>query len=154
MTNKSIPFRPKLEGEFRTRFYTVVQRISKETKTSELEQLASKEVYWAEHECTVNLVQRKKYRAVWMLLRDLIRASWKACYRDGVLEMRLPALDKSELDGSSMSEMKSLLRSWMQDSRLERLQIYSDFINRMERDTTTKKSIKHLRKKSTRSLRK
>lgn len=79
-----------------------------------------------------------------MLLRDLIRASWKACYREGVLEMRLPALDKSELEGSSLTEMKSLLRSWMQDSRLERLQIYSDFINRMERDTAAKKSICHL----------
>ena len=144
MTNKSIPFRPKLEGEFRTRFYTVVQQINEDTKTSELEKIAAHEVHWVEHECTVNLVQRKKYRAVWMLLRDLIRASWKACYRDGVLEMRLPALDKSELEGSSLTEMKSLLRSWMQDSRLERLQIYSDFINRMERDTATKKSISHL----------
>lgn len=144
MTNKSIPFRPKLEGEFRTRFYTVFQQINEETKTSELEKIAAHEVHWAEHECTVNLVQRKKYRAVWMLLRDLIRASWKACYRDGVLEMRLPALDKSELEGSSLTEMKGLLRSWMQDSRLERLQIYSDFINRMERDTAIKKSISHL----------
>ena len=98
MTNKSIPFRPKLEGEFRTRFYTVVQQINEDTKTSELEKIAAHEVHWVEHECTVNLVQRKKYRAVWMLLRDLIRASWKACYRDGVLEMRLPALDKSELE--------------------------------------------------------
>ena len=53
--------------------------------------------------------------------------------------MRLPTLDKSELEGNSLSEMKSLLRSWMQDSRLERLQIYSDFINRMERETATKK---------------
>ena len=144
MTNKSIPFRPKLEGEFRTRFYTVVQQVNEDTKTSELEKIAAHEVHWAEHECTVNLVQRKKYRAVWMLLRDLIRASWKACYREGVLEMRLPALDKSELEGSSLTEMKSLLRSWMQDSRLERLQIYSDFINRMERDTAAKKSICHL----------
>lgn len=25
ITNKSIPFRPKLEGEFRTRFYTVAE---------------------------------------------------------------------------------------------------------------------------------
>lgn len=144
VTNKSIPFRPKLEGEFRTRFYTVVQQINEDTKISDLETIAAQEVFWAEHECTVNLVQRKKYRAVWMLLRDLIRASWKACYRDGILEMRLPTLDKSELNGSSLTEMKNLLRSWMQDSRLERLQIYSDFINRMERDTATKKSISHL----------
>lgn len=144
MTNKSIPFRPKLEGEFRTRFYTVVQQINEDTKISDLERMVAQEVHWVEHECTVNLIQRKKYRAVWMLLRDLIRASWKACYSEGVLEMLLPTLDKSELEGSSLSEMKSHLRSWMQDSRLERLQIYSDFINRMEKDTATKKSISHL----------
>lgn len=59
MTNKSIPFRPKLEGEFRIRFYTVVQQINEETKTSELEKIAAHEVHWVEHECTVNLVQRK-----------------------------------------------------------------------------------------------
>lgn len=144
MTNKSIPFRPKLEGDFRIRFYTVVQQFSEKTKNFKLESIASQEVYWAEHECTVDLVQRKKYRAIWMLLRDLIRASWKACYQDGVLEMYLPALDKNEVNGTSMSEMKVFLRSWMQDSRLERLQIYSNFINRMEHDTTKKKSIIHL----------
>lgn len=141
ITNKAIPFRPKLEGEFRTKFYTAVQNITEETRTTELERIAAEEVYWAEHVCSVNLAQRKKYRAVWMLLRDLIRASWKACYRDGVLEMRLPSLDSADLDGSSIPEMKSLLRSWMQDSRLERLQLYSDFINRMERETPTKRSI-------------
>ncbi len=141
ITSKAIPFRPKLEGEFRTRFYTAVQSVAEETKTTELELLAAKEVRWAEHECSVNLAQRKKYRAVWMLLRDLIRASWKACYRDGVLEMRMPSLDTTDLAGSSIPEMKTLLRSWMQDSRLERLQLYSDFINRMERETATKHSI-------------
>jgi len=144
ITNKAIPFRPKLEGEFRTRFYTAVQSITEETKTTELEHFAVQEVRWAEHECSVNLVQRKKYRAVWMLLRDLIRASWKACYRDGVLEMRLPSLDGADLDGCSIPEMKTLLRRWMQDSRLERLQLYSDFINRMERETATKHSIECL----------
>lgn len=141
ITNKAIPFRPKLEGEFRTRFYTAVQTVTEETRTTDLERIASEEVYWAEHICPVNLVQRKKYRAVWMLLRDLIRASWKACYREGVLEMRLPSLDSADLDGNSIPEMKSLLRSWMQDSRLERLQLYSDFINRMERETSTKRSV-------------
>lgn len=144
ITNKAIPFRPKLEGEFRTRFYTAVQSINEGTRTVELERLAAQEVAWAEHECYVNLAQRKKYRAVWMLLRDLIRASWKACYRDGVLEMRLPSLDRADLDGGSIPEMKTLLRSWMQDSRLERLQLYSDFITRMERDSSTKRSIAHL----------
>ena len=92
ITNRVIPFRPKLEGEFRTRFYTAVQNITEETNAVELERIASEEVYWVENICSVNLAQRKKYRAIWMLLRDLIRASWKACYREGVLEMRLPSL--------------------------------------------------------------
>jgi len=147
VTNKAIAFRPRLEGEFRTRFYSAVQSITENTNTNELEELAAREVNWAEHKCTVNLAQRKKYRAVWMLLRDLIRASWKACYRNGVLEMRLPSLDRSDLSGSSIPEMKTLLRSWMQDSRLERLQLYADFINRMERDTSSeclKSSIKQI----------
>lgn len=144
VSNKAIAFRPKLEGEFRTRFYTAVQNVSEKTSTNELEHLVTREVNWVEHECTVNLVQRKKYRAVWMLLRDLIRASWKVCYRNGVLEMYLPSLEKSELSETSIPEMKSLLRSWMQDSRLERLQLYSDFITRMEKDTTSKKSISNL----------
>lgn len=144
VTNKAIAFRPRLEGEFRTRFYTTVQNITEDTSTKELEELASREVYWAECECTVNLVQRKKYRAIWMLLRDLVRASWKANYREGVLEMHLPSLDRTELDATSIPEMKTLLRSWMQDSRLERLQLYGDFIFRMERETPSKKSVAHL----------
>ena len=64
ITNKAIPFRPKLEGEFRTRFYTAVQTVTEETRTTELEKIAAEEVYWAEHVCSVNLAQRKKYRAV------------------------------------------------------------------------------------------
>lgn len=59
ITNKSILFRPKLEGEFRIRFYTVVQQIDESTSTFELEKIAAQEVFWVEHECTVNLVQRK-----------------------------------------------------------------------------------------------
>lgn len=144
MTNKTIPFRPKLEGEFRIRFYAVAQQIPEKTTASELEKIVEQEVRWAESECIVNLVQRKKYRAVWMLFRDMIRASWKACYRDGVLEMRLPTLERSELEGNSSSEKKRLLRQWMQDSRLEKLQEHSEFINRMESETSTQKPVQYL----------
>jgi len=144
ITNKAIAFRPRLEGEFRMRFYTAVQNITEKTTTKELEDLVANEVNWAECKCTVNMAQRKKYRAVWMLLRDLIRASWKACYRDGILEMSLPSLDRNEISSSNIPEMKTLLRGWMQESRLERLQLYADFINRMERDTSTKRSISNL----------
>jgi hypothetical protein len=141
MINRAIPFRPKLEGQFRVRFYNAVSSISEKTSIARIEQIVDNEIAWAENECLVNLAQRKKYRAVWLLFRDLIRSSWKACYRDGVLEMRLPSLDQSEIKDASTPEIKSLLRSWMQESRDERLLSYLDFIMRMESPSSTKKDI-------------
>lgn len=136
MLNREIPFRPKLEGDFRIRFYTAVSCINEETSPLQIEQICMNEINWVQEVCTYNLGQRKKYRAVWMLFRDLTRASWKACYRDGVLYMSLPSLNGAELHDVSSPEVKKLLRSWMSESRHERLTSYIDFIQRMERNNT------------------
>ncbi|MCI3918741.1 DUF4338 domain-containing protein [Paenibacillus sp. TRM 82003] len=141
MLNRTISFRPKLEGQFRMRFYNAVSFINESTSIANIEQIVNDEIAWVENECFVNTAQRKKYRAVWLLLRDLIRASWKACYREGVLEMRLPNLDKSETRDASTPELKGFLRSWMQESRLDRLLSYMDFISRMESPSSGKKEI-------------
>ena len=133
MLNKEIPFRPKLEGEFRIRFYNAVSKIDEKTSLMEIEKIAENEIDWVQDFCVYNLEQRKKYRAIWMLLRDLIRASWKACYRDGVLYMSLPSLNGEDINAASSSDVKKLLRSWMSDSRHERLVSYTDFIQRMEK---------------------
>ena len=139
--NKEIPFRPKLEGEFRVRFYNAVSEITEVTPTLRIAAIADAEINWVEKECTYNLEQRKKYRAVWFLFRDLIRASWKANYRDGVLYMSLPSLNGSDFHDTSSPEVKALLRSWMSESRHERLVTYTDFINRMEKPSLGKKGI-------------
>ncbi len=141
MLNRTISFRPKLEGQFRMRFYNAVSLIQETTSIANIEQIVDDEVSWVENDCLVNMAQRKKYRAVWLLFRDLIRASWKACYREGVLEMRLPILDQNEIQDASTPEIKGLLRSWMQESRLDRLLSYSDFITRMEAPASGKKDI-------------
>ena len=144
MLNREIPFRPKLEGDFRVRFYTAVSCISEETSPIEIERISNGEITWVEEECTYNLEQRKKYRAVWMLFRDLTRASWKACYRDGVLYMSLPSLNGADLHDASSPEVKKLLRSWMSESRHERLVSYTDFIQRMERKNSNNHDISEL----------
>lgn len=87
MLNREIPFRPKLEGDFRVRFYNAVSEIDEQTSPIRIEEITNDEISWVQNVCTYNLDQRKKYRAVWMLFRDLTRASWKACYRNGVLYM-------------------------------------------------------------------
>lgn len=144
MLNKEIPFRPKLEGEFRIRFYDAASKIDEKSSTVEIVALADKEIYWVENVCVYNIDQRKKYRAIWALFRDLIRASWRACYRDGVLLMSLPSLNGTDLQDNSSPEVKALLRSWMSESRLERLVSYTDFINRMEKVSSGKLDVSAL----------
>ena len=144
MINREIPFRPRLEGNFRLRFYNAVSTLDDNTSIVAIEDIANQEIIWVENECTYNLEQRKKYRAVWLLFRDLIRASWRACYRDGVLLMRLPSLNGTELNDTSSPKVKALLRSWMEESRHERLVSYSEFIYRMEKTGDTKQSIAEL----------
>lgn len=141
MINREIPFRPRLEGEFRIRFYKVASEITEKTPTLTIARIAEREIEWVENECWYNIEQRKKYRAVWFLFRDLIRASWKACYRDGVLYMSLPTLNGVDMHDTTSPEIKALLRSWMSESRHERLVAYTDFINRMENPGTNKQSI-------------
>ncbi len=132
MLNREIAFRPRLEGDFRIRFYNAVSCINETTAPREIERLADTEIRWVTNDCTYNLGQRKKYRAVWFLFRDLIHANWKACYRDGVLYMSLPSLNGVSVYDSSAPEVKEMLRSWMSESRRERLITFADFIKHME----------------------
>lgn len=144
MINREIPFRPRLEGDFRVRFYNAVSRITESTSPVDIENIANKEINWVQNVCTYNLEQRKRYRAIWMLFRDLTRASWKSCYRDGVLYMSLPSLNGADIHDASSPEVKQLLRSWMSESRHERLVSYTDFIQRMEKPNTSGHSISEL----------
>lgn len=144
MLNREIPFRPRLEGDFRVRFYNAVSSINENTSLFKIEEIANDEIEWVQDECTYNLEQRKKYRAIWMLFRDLTRASWKACYRDGVLYMSLPSLNGTGFHDNSSPEVKSLLRKWMSESRHERLVSYTEFIQRMERKNPSGHSIDEL----------
>ena len=144
MISREIPFRPRLEGEFRVRFYNAASGIIEVTPTLTIAAIAEREINWVENECPYNLEQRKKYRAVWFLFRDLIRASWKACYREGVLYMSLPSLNGTDMHDTTSPEVKALLRSWMSESRHERLVSYTDFINRMENPSANKMSISAL----------
>lgn len=144
MLNREIPFRPKLEGDFRVRFYNAASEIKDGTSVLEIEKIANREIKWVEEECLFNLEQRKKYRAVWLLFRDLIRASWKTCYREGVLYMSLPSLNGADMRDTTSPEVKALLRSWMSESRHERLVTYTDFINRMENPGANKLGIDSL----------
>lgn len=144
MPNREIPFRPKLEGDFKDRFYKAVSSIKKDTAPSDILLLAELEIKWVENECFYNLEQRRRYRAIWYLLKDLINASYKAEYKNGTLVMTLPSVSRHEIANSSIPEVKSTLRSWMAESRHERIVAGKDFVLRMEKGSSFKKPITEL----------
>lgn len=144
MATREVPFRPKLEGEFRARFYNTVCQIKRDTDSTEIEKICAAEIVWVENECVVNITQRRKYRAVWYLFRDLVRASWQAEFKNGTLFMRLMELGETGGDASGKREAKDLIRSWMQESRLEKISASSDFIKRMEDGSRNKRDISQL----------
>lgn len=142
MVNKTIPFRPKIEGVFRTRFYAVVSTINNQTTPTILEELIARELHWVEKECLYNIEQRRKYRAVWLLLRDLTRVSWSACFRSGVLELSPVTHDSKHDSKLSLNDEKTLLRERLSETRLERLRTSRKFIDYMEdENSNTKRSV-------------
>jgi hypothetical protein len=110
----------------------VAKKINTQTRPEELDSVIRNELQWIESECLYNIDQRRRYRAVWLLLRDLIRASWCACFRSGVLELNSPAFEIQINGTTSMIEEKTRLREWLSESRLERLQTFEKFITYME----------------------
>ena len=128
---KEVAFSPKLEGLFRTRFYEKAQLLHDIDST---DSISKEEVRWVEKECTTNLRQRKIYRAVWFLLRDLVKAHWVPRFRDGKLILTMPNLmellsknsDSFQASSIHSPESKAFLRSWMENSRVSRLQASSD----------------------------
>lgn len=139
MVNRTIPFRPKLEGIFRKRFYDTAA----EMKTENSDELIARELDWVENICTFNFQQRRKFRAVWFLLRDLLNASWNVSFQAGVLELSMPTLENEELHGdAAIAAKKDRLRSWLSESRLERLATFRKFVEYMEDDkSATRKPI-------------
>ena len=74
MLNREIPFRPKLEGDFRIRFYTAVSCINEETSPLQIEQICMNEINWVQEVCTYNLGQRKSiepFGCFFVILQEL-----------------------------------------------------------------------------------
>jgi hypothetical protein len=101
--------------------------------TANSDELIARELEWVENICTFNFQQRRKFRAVWFLLRDLLNASWDVRFQAGVLELSMPTLENEKLHGdTAIAAKKDRLRSWLSESRLERLATFKKFVEYME----------------------
>ena len=51
MINREIPFRPRLEGDFRVRFYDAASSITEHTPLSKIERIIEEEINWVTNSC-------------------------------------------------------------------------------------------------------
>lgn len=122
---KFVPYRPSLTGLFAERFYTEIQKITlKEISIDEINQKALAEAQWAVELHSINPQQRRIYRAVWLLFRDLVRFGWHFRWNDGILEIAPPTDNMYR----ELNEAKHTLRKALSSARLERIVDAKDFI--------------------------
>lgn len=131
-----IPFRPRLEGQFEERFNQKAQELAGIADDSaNIEEVLLPEIRWAAEETRVNPLQRRRYRATWLLLRDLIEAGWAFRWKDGTLELARPDLSSNitgDESNKQIQKRKQRIRNVMKDNRLARIAEARNYIERVE----------------------
>ena len=130
-----LPFRPALTGLFAQHFYGQA-KILAETPPADLEAFVQAELEWVAS-LTINPRQQRIYRAVWLLLRDLLRVGWRPRWLASMLEVAPPVTQSEVHTLAEIAQAKELVRQAMAATRLERLAEAQDFIRRMENPSPT-----------------
>ncbi len=139
MYTNFVPFRPALEGIFLERFtqvandlFSVFATLPYPEREVKMQTIVRRETQWAVSDFTINPQQRRTYRAVWLLLSDLVKAGWQCRWRTGTLEIASPHVPFSASGDSAIQEVKDQIRQAMRPARLAKISQASTFIERME----------------------
>lgn len=133
MIKHYFPFRPALDGPFAARFYKQVKELAESpTSNGQMEQVVVNEVDWATRSTTANPAQRRVYRAVWLLFRDLVRIGWSYRWNDGTVEVAAPSIGDTTEDDSDIRDAKQRIRNAMSATRLDKIVEAREFIQRVE----------------------
>ena len=134
-----VSYRPALQGLLASRFYRAVSAaIMNGTANDAMPfgRLAESEAAWATTYSQFNPVQRAKYRAAWLLLRDLQRIGWVLSWRRNTVYLTQPEQAVAHLDVTDIMNQKQLIRNAMSYARASKIAQHSDFIERMHRQPT------------------
>lgn len=106
-----------------------------------VESVINGEVAWAHDGVQHNVRQRRAYRAIWLILRDLIRVGWQFRTHENVFELAPPSY--SEANGTEdQAAYKELVRMLMAPGRRAKLAEARAFIERMENPRSNGRAIK------------
>ena len=134
-----VPFIPNLEGAYNQRFYSIVSSWrhgdSQDSHVATLE----KEISDLEKSTSRKTDQYIRYRAILLLLRDLLTTTWAANFEYGQLVLNtFNASDIQDPSNELLQSAKSKLQRCMESSRLRIIEDNRDFILRVEQGTWTK----------------
>lgn len=139
MLGKYYPYRPNLQGTFLERFQETAFFLTQTADiTTAIENISLQEYNWATNEAKVNPRQRKIYRAVWVLLRDLLRVGWTCRWYEQNLEIS-PPIEAALSASSDLGQIKSSMRNIMFEPRVQKLLDSFEYIERMENESTSGK---------------
>jgi len=130
MGTQFVAFRPDLQGPFASRFFREV-RASIESgvvKDQCFVEVVTREVSWANDGRIGNASQLQRYKACWLILRDLQRIGWTITWRNNAVYLSLPD-HTIHADGATQ---KQIIRDAMAYGRADRLQASREFLERME----------------------
>lgn len=142
MTVEYFPFRPALDGPFAKRFYERIKDLAEARIVyPAIEATVEEEVKWAVELRKTNPRQRRIYRAVWLLFRDLLRIGWSYRWSAGTLEIAPPSLLQEAHSEQEIQQAKQIVREAMVAPRRERIAEAKEFIERMENPSVSGRAI-------------
>ena len=132
---KIVPYIPNLEGMYKQRFYALVSSWrhgdAREMHVDSIE----KEIKYISQSTLTKTEQYNRYRAVLLLLRDLLTTTWAANFEYG--QLMLNTFIASGIQGSkgitSIQSSKEQLQRCMESSRCRVLDDNRDFIVKVEK---------------------
>jgi hypothetical protein len=127
-----IEFRPQLVGLFAQRFYNAIPLLIRLEGLVEREAYCEFEMRWAEVEGLINPFQRRRYRATWSLLRDLLRAGWIPDWQYQTMLLSPPDFDQTRTTPAVRDARKAFVRTSMRAAREARVVEAAAFVARME----------------------
>lgn len=130
---KVVPFIPNLEGVYRQRFYDLVRTWQHGDDQDAHVQILENEINTLDSTVTIKTDQYVRYRAVLLLLRDLLTTTWAANFEYGQLVLNtFNASDICDNNDEMIQSVKAKLQRCMESSRLRIIEDNREFINKVE----------------------
>ena len=134
---KVVPYIPRLEGIYQQRFYALVSSWRDSDQNAQVMALENEIVHVTQSRPPKLTEQYNRYRAVLLLLRDLLTTTWAANFEYGQLMLNtFSASNAQGADSGAVAQnAKVKLQRCMESSRLRIIEDNRDFILKVEQGT-------------------